>query len=183
MYDCRIEPIMTPTQNDLTVDETAILHWRGARFPCALGRNVILHGKSEGDGATPAGEFPLRRVLYRPDRLAPPRSALPLAPLSPRDGWCNDAGHPLYNQHVRQPVAASCELLWRTDNAYDVIVVLGHNDSPVMPGAGSAVFLHVASEDFKPTKGSVALRREDLLAILEGVDACARLCVTSGSGS
>ena len=72
---------------------------------------------------------------------------------------------------------ASCELLWRTDSLYDVIVVLGHNDSPVVAGAGSAMFLHIVATDFKPTNGSVALRREDLLAILGGLDPCARLCV------
>ncbi len=58
-----------------------------------------------------------------------------------------------------------------------MIVALGFNDNPVVPGADSALFLHVATEDFKPTKGSVALRREVFLAILEGIDACARLCV------
>ena len=162
---------------DLRVDESGMLRWTDACFPCALGRDGIRQGNIEGDGATPLGIFPLRRVLYRPDRLSPPRTALPIAPLSPRDGWCNDAAHPLYNQQVRQPVPASCELLWRTDSLYDVIVVLGYNDNPVVPGAGSAVFLQVATEDFKPTNGSVALRKEDLLAILGGLDPCARLCV------
>ena len=162
---------------DLRVDETGMLHWGGEAFPCALGKAGLRGDKTEGDGATPLGEFPLRRVLYRPDRLPPPRTALPVAPLSPRDGWCNDAAHPLYNQQVRQPVQASCELLWRTDSLYDVIVVLGHNDSPVVAGSGSAVFLHIAAPDFKPTNGGVGLHREDLLAILGGLDPCARLCV------
>ncbi len=162
---------------DLTVDESAILRWGGASFPCALGKGGISGAKIEGDGATPLGYFPLRRIPYRPDRLPPSRSALPVAPLSPRDGWCKDAAHPLYNQQVRQSVQASCELLWRTDSLYDVIVVLGHNDSPVVAGAGSAMFLHIVATDFKPTNGSVALRREDLLAILGGLDPCARLCV------
>jgi len=181
VYDCQTEPITDTPQHDLTVDKSGVLHWRGAAFPCALGKHGIVRDKNEGDGATPVGAFPVRRVLYRPDRMAPPRSALPVAPLSPRDGWCNDPAHPLYNHQVRQPVPASCELLWRTDSLYDVIVALGHNDNPVVPGAGSAMFLHVAAEDFKPTKGSVALRKDDLLAILEGIDACARLCVSGSS--
>jgi L,D-peptidoglycan transpeptidase YkuD (ErfK/YbiS/YcfS/YnhG family) len=162
---------------NLLVDASGMLRWNITCFPRAFGKNGISPNKIEGDGATPIGEFALRRVLYRPDRLAPPRTALPTAPLSPRDGWCNDPTHMLYNQQVRQPVQASCELLWRTDSLYDVIVVLGHNDSPVMAGMGSAVFLHVAGEDLKPTKGSVALRRNDLLTILGGCDPCARLCV------
>ena len=142
-----------------------MLRWMDACFPCALGWDGIRRDKIEGDDATPFGAFPLRRVLYRPDRLAP---------LSPRDGWCNDANYPLYNHQVRQPVQASCKLLWRTDSLYDVIVVLGHNDNPVVPGAGSALFLHLSDEDLEPAHGGVALRKEDLLAILAGVHPCAR---------
>ena len=164
-------------RRNLWVNESGVLRWNDAEFPCALGRDGIRRDKIEGDGATPLGEFPLRRVLYRPDRLAPPSTALPLSPLSPRDGWCNDAEHPLYNHQVRQPVHASCELLWRTDSLYDVIVVLGHNDNPVVPGAGSAMFLHISGEDFTPTNGGVALRLADMLTILGGVHACARLSI------
>ena len=72
---------------------------------------------------------------------------------------------------------ASCQLLWRTDSLYDVIVVLGHNDNPVVPGAGSAVFLHISGEDFTPTNCGVALRLADILTILDGVHACARLSI------
>lgn len=167
------------THLNLLVDASGMLRWNNICFPCAFGKNGIGQNKIEGDGATPLGDFPLRRVLYRPDRMAPPRTALPIAPLSPRDGWCNDPSHVLYNQQVRQPVQASCELLWRTDSIYDVIVVLGHNDSPVVAGGGSAVFLHVAGEDLQSTKGSVALQQKDLLTILGGCDPCARLCVVT----
>ncbi len=58
-----------------------------------------------------------------------------------------------------------------------MVVVLGHNDDPVAPGAGSAIFLHVARPDFGPTEGCVAVRREDLLAILAACDEPTRLCV------
>ena len=83
----------------------------------------------------------------------------------------------IYNHRVRQPVHASCELLWRTDSLYDVIVVLGHNDNPVVPGAGSAVFQHISGKDFIPTNGGVALRLADMLTIFDGVHACARLSI------
>ena len=126
-------------------------------FPARWVRGGVRRNKIEGDGTTPLGMFPLHRVLYHPDRLAPPRTALSLTPLSPRDSWCSDATHPLYNHQVRQPVQASNELLWRTDSLYDGIVVLGHNDNPVVLGAGSGVFLHISGEDLKPTNGGVAL--------------------------
>ena len=177
MSDSESKQNDTKASLDLRVDASGMLRWNDACFPCAIGKNGISQNKIEGDGTTPLGDFPLRRVLYRPDRLSPPRSALPTAPLSPRDGWCNDPSHSLYNHQVRQPVQASCELLWRTDGIYDLIIVLGHNDSPVVPGAGSALFLHVAAENLKATKGSIALRQNDLLTILGSCDPCARLCV------
>ena len=49
------------------------------------------------------------------------------------------------------------------------VVVIGHNDDPVVKGAGSAVFVHVAHTDWSPTAGCIAFRREDLLTILAQV--------------
>ena len=154
---------------DLVVEPPGILRWGGRRFACAIGRGGVRSNKREGDGATPAGRFPLRRVLYRPDRLAPPRSALPVMPLSPEDGWCDDPSHPLYNRPLRLPHEARHEALWRADRVYDLIVILGHNDDPVVSGAGSAVFLHVAQPDYAPTAGCVAVAAGDLLTILANV--------------
>jgi L,D-peptidoglycan transpeptidase YkuD (ErfK/YbiS/YcfS/YnhG family) len=39
----------------------SLLHL-GLRAPCALGRGGVSPAKREGDGATPRGRFPLRRV-------------------------------------------------------------------------------------------------------------------------
>ena len=156
------------SDDDLVLHPPSILRWRGRRFACAIGWGGVRSNKREGDGATPAGRFPLRRVLYRPDRMAPPRTALPMVPLSPRDGWCDDPGHPLYNRPLRLPHDARHEELWRSDRVYDLIVILGHNDAPVVPGLGSAVFLHVAQPDYAPTAGCVAVATGDLLAILAG---------------
>ncbi len=158
------------SDDDLVVHPPNILRWRGRQFACAIGWGGVRSNKREGDGATPAGRFPLRRVLYRPDRLAPPRTALPISPLSPCDGWCDDPGHPLYNRPLRLPRDARHEELWRSDRVYDLIVILGHNDAPVVPGLGSAVFLHVAQLDYALTAGCVAVAAGDLLAILAGVD-------------
>ncbi len=59
------------------------------------------------------------------------------------------------------------ERLHREDNIYDVIGVLGWNMDPVVPGRGSAIFVHVARADFAPTDGCVALVLPELLACLE----------------
>jgi L,D-peptidoglycan transpeptidase YkuD (ErfK/YbiS/YcfS/YnhG family) len=104
-------------------------------------------------------------VLYRADRVTL-ETALPAAALRPDDGWCDDPGDADYNRQVALPHRARCESLWRDDRVYDLIGVLGHNDSPVVPGLGSAIFLHVARDGFAPTQGCVALTPDDLLALL-----------------
>lgn len=144
--------------------------------PCALGRAGITRDKREGDGATPLGLWPLRRVYYRPDRLATPpdvgRSDLPIIPITPEMGWCDDPGHGDYNRLITLPHPARHERMWRDDGLYDVVVVPGHNDDPPRPGAGSAIFLHCALPDatarhgLRPTAGCIAIPLATLLDVL-----------------
>ena len=91
---------------------------------------------------------------------------MPLEPIAPDDGWCDDPADADYNRMVRLPHPARCEELWRDDALYDLIGVLGWNDAPVVRGRGSAIFLHVARPDFAPTEGCVALAATDLRAVL-----------------
>jgi L,D-peptidoglycan transpeptidase YkuD (ErfK/YbiS/YcfS/YnhG family) len=132
----------------------------------ALGRGGVVPHKQEGDGGTPRGVLPLRKVLYRADRVARPRCAVPVEPIAPEDGWCDDPSHRDYNKMVRLPFEGRHEELWRRDGVYDLIGVLGWNDRPVLRGQGSAIFLHVARPDFAPTEGCVALAQNDLVSLL-----------------
>ena len=152
-------------QATLHPDGTLTLGSRRCRS--AVGHGGIRMHKQEGDGATPAGLLPLRRVLYRADRVARPRSAVPAMPLAPHDGWCDDPSHADYNHPVRLPHDGRHEALWRADSLYDIIGVLGWNDAPVQRKAGSAIFLHVARPDLAPTEGCVALALPDLRMMLE----------------
>lgn len=135
---------------------------------CVLGRSGVCaaDAKREGDGATPLGAWPLRRVLYRPDREAAPKTMLPATPLTENSGWCDAPEHPAYNTEIRHPFPASAEWLWREDGLYDLIVVLGFNDAPAVPGHGSAIFWHLAQPDWRATEGCVATSRETMLAAL-----------------
>lgn len=143
-----------------------LLRFQGGIYRCAIGKGGIRTDKREGDGATPTGLLPLRRLLYRADRLAPPRAAVSAAPIAPDDGWCDDPGHAAYNTQIRLPHPARHEELWRADAIYDVISVLGWNDMPVVRGRGSAIFLHLARPGFTPTEGCIALEQRDLLRVL-----------------
>ncbi len=134
-----------------------------ATYRVALGRAGIVPHKQEGDGGTPAGLLALRKILYRADRLQRPQAAVPVEPIAPTDGWCDDPGHRDYNRMICLPHEAHHEALWRRDPIYDVVGVLGWNDRPVERGRGSAIFLHVARPDFAPTEGCVAMGLGDLL--------------------
>lgn len=146
---------------------------------CVLGKGGIVGAglKREGDGASPLGIWTMKRVFYRPDRLSPPETGLPIVPLREKDGWCDAPDHPLYNRPVTLPFDASHERLWREDHVYDLIVELGYNDSPVQAGFGSAIFFHLAHNDFRPTEGCVAIARDNMLTALalSGPDAAIQI--------
>jgi L,D-peptidoglycan transpeptidase YkuD (ErfK/YbiS/YcfS/YnhG family) len=135
-------------------------------FRVALGRGGVRPDKQEGDGATPVGLMPLRRVLYRADRVRAPECVVPTEPVAPDEAWCDDSDRPEYNQMIRLPHDGHYEELWRQDGLYDLIGVLGWNDSPVQRGRGSAIFLHVARSDYAPTEGCIALALGDLRQLL-----------------
>lgn len=133
---------------------------------CALGRSGRSYLHRESDGASPIGRWPMRYVLYRPDRISRPQTALPVKQIHSRDGWCDDPENRNYNRPVPLPYGASAESLWREDRLYDIIIPLDFNDSRRSTCYGSAIFMHIASADFSPTEGCVALGQADLLWIL-----------------
>lgn len=135
-------------------------------FRCALGRGGMRADKREGDGATPVGRFPLRRIHVRADRMTLPKTNLPTRIIRPLDGWCDDPDHAAYNTLIKLPFTASREVMWREDAVYDLVVEIGYNDAPAIKGAGSAIFMHIAKPDYAPTEGCVALNTADLKELL-----------------
>ena len=142
------------------------LRWPGGSARAAVGRAGVAAVKKEGDGATPAGTFPLVSGFYRADRLALPRSGLPMRALSPSDAWVDDPADPDYNRLATLPYPAHAEPMWLKDGVYDLLVVIGYNMDPVVPGAGSAIFLHIARPDFSPTAGCIAVERDILIRLM-----------------
>jgi len=148
----------------ITISSNGVISWDGHQARCALGPAGLCAptDKREGDGATPKGTYSLRRILYRADRLDPPKTALPLRVILADDGWCDDPADPAYNRPVALPYPASHEKLWREDHVYDLIGILSHNDAPPVAGLGSAIFMHLARPDYAPTQGCVALNEQNL---------------------
>ena len=143
--------------------------------PCALGRSGLTIRKNEGDGSTPAGRFKLLNVYFRADRIPRPVTALPVEPITPKGGWCDDPHHARYNRPVHLPFKASHETLWRTDHLYDTVVVLDCNMHPAVRGKGSAIFFHIARETYAPTEGCVAVSPAHMRTILSRLAPCAEM--------
>jgi len=152
-------------------------------YSCSVGKTGIRADKKEGDQATPAGQYVIREFFYRADKLSPEQVKImqglqqrgfKVQALTPDDAWVDDINSPLYNQFAKissfKDTPPSHENLWREDDVYDIIGVIGYNDDPVIKGKGSAIFLHVArplpAGGYSPTVGCVALPKEDLLRAL-----------------
>ncbi len=85
-------------------------------------------------------------------------------------GWCDDPKSSDYNKLVKLPFAYSHEKLFKKDNIYDIILVLNYNMSPVKKNKGSAIFIHVAKNDFKKTEGCVAIRKPSLIKLVKEIN-------------
>ena len=164
---------------EIYVQPDGFIQWKDRRARCALGRSGVTLNKHEGDGATPAGRFALREVMFRADRMEQPPPPLLCRPIARDMGWSDDPADTEYNKLVFLPHAGGHEELWREDGIYDIIVVLGYNDHPPKPNLGSAIFMHIAKPDYSPTEGCVALAKDDLLALLADCETETYLSVTA----
>src|SRR6202049_4758813 len=153
----------------------------GQTIPVALGRGGIKANKREGDGGTPKGIFRPRQLWWRADRHPRPRTYLPVRPIGPEDAWCEDPESRHYNQPVRLNSDRGGDRLQRDDHLYDFIVEIDHNHSPRIKGRGSAVFLHLARENFAPTAGCVSMTPAAMLRLVRRLGARAENVVGGGA--
>ena len=142
------------------------LLYNGMKYRCSIGNGGFSDKKKEGDGCTPVGIFRVTDILYREDKLKNLVTNYDLQTISASDGWCDDPNSKYYNTQIKLPFTKSAESLFRQDDRYDIVCVTNHNQNPIVPGAGSAIFIHVASKDYSTTAGCVALSLDDLTEIL-----------------
>lgn len=141
--------------------------WHRLYFVSAvIGRNGLASAgeKKEGDGKTPSGIYPLGPAFgYAPSI----DTGLQYREAGDFDFWVDDAHSMQYNQWVNgMPAAHSFERMKRHDDLYQYGIVIGYNTHPVIPGAGSAIFMHVWRGYNSPTSGCVALDQRYLRKIL-----------------
>ena len=144
---------------------------RMMRILAALALAAVLTGCKEGKDPGFQGWVEADMIFVGPDESGR------VTKLNVREGEEVKSGDPLYsvdddmqqadyNRMIRLPHDGHYEELWRQDEIYDVVGVLGWNDAPVRRGRGSAIFLHVARSDYAPTDGCIALALDDLRRVL-----------------
>jgi zinc D-Ala-D-Ala dipeptidase len=161
----------------------------GANLEASLGRAGLAWGrglllevppgpeKREGDGKSPAGVFDLRRVTGYA-KAAPPGTRLPYREAIATLRCVDDARSARYNQLVDEATEtkdwSSAEDMRRHDDLYRLVVWVGHNDAPVVPGGGSCIFLHLRAGPDTTTSGCTAFDPEAMERLLRWLDPAAR---------
>jgi L,D-peptidoglycan transpeptidase YkuD (ErfK/YbiS/YcfS/YnhG family) len=142
-----------------------------ATMSAVIGRNGFAAPgeKREGDGRTPSGIYALKRAFgYAPSV----DTGLDYRQATADDFWVDDPNSPQYNRWVRgTPQAASYEVLRRDDGLYSQAIVIEYNTQRVVPGYGSAIFLHVWRNSDAPTAGCVATSARNVKRLLKWLDA------------
>ena len=146
------------------------LRFNNYRIKCSIGKRGISRSKKEGDNTTPKGSFGFKFLLYRKDRIPKIKTKLKKIPIKKSMGWCDDPRSNFYNKLVKLPFSFSAEKLYLTKNIYDIILVLDYNSKPVVKNKGSAIFLHISSKNYRPTKGCVAISKKNLFFLLNFID-------------
>jgi len=143
------------------------LTFKNFKAKCSVGKGGVDQKKREGDLITPKGTFRIKEILYRSDRVKNLKSNIKLLPIKKNMGWCDDPKSIKYNKKIKYPFEFSAESLFRSDNSYDIILVLSFNMKPIKKNKGSAIFLHIAKKKYSPTKGCIAIKKKKFRELLK----------------
>ncbi|MDX6425970.1 MAG: hypothetical protein QOD52_1375 [Gaiellaceae bacterium] len=174
-----VAPSVRSTTATLTVRECGkrvFGPWRAR-----VGRNGLSAHHREGDGTTPTGTYGIGPVVYGLD--PDPGLRLGYHRLVCGDWWDEDSRSPTYNtfRHVAcgstPPFGGGSEALWRIRPAYRLFALIQYNVAPVVPGGGSAIFLHV--DTGRATNGCVSLPLGELQSLLRRLRPGATISVTT----
>ena len=139
------------------------------KVKCALGKRGIGHKKKEGDLITPIGQYKIKFILYRKDRIKKIQSKLKKVIIKKNMGWCDDPNSEKYNKLINLPFNFKYEKLFKKENTYDIILVLNYNMNPIKKNKGSAIFIHVVKKNYRKTKGCIAIGKTQLLKIIKKI--------------
>ena len=151
----------------IIVKKTGYLKYKNLKFRCALGRAGIKKKEKEGDNVTPKGIFKIIKMYYRPDKIKNIKTNIKKIKIKKNMGWCDDPKSNFYNKQIKLPSKFGYERLYRNDHIYDLFAVLNYNINPVLKNKGSAIFIHVAKNNYEPTAGCIAVKKNDLIKLLQ----------------
>tara|TARA_A100001011_G_C14252561_1_gene818574 strand:+ start:509 stop:997 length:489 start_codon:yes stop_codon:yes gene_type:complete len=146
------------------------IHFRDYKIKCSIGKRGLTKKKVEGDLKTPKGNFNFKYLLYRADRIKKIKTKIKKIRIKKTFGWCDDSSSTYYNKLVHLPFKKKTEKLFLKSNIYDLVLVLNYNTRPVLKKKGSAIFLHLASKNYKSTKGCIAILKKDFLKIIPSIN-------------
>ena len=149
----------------IIINKSKYLKYKNLKFKCAIGKAGIRKKKKEGDNITPKGIYKIVKIYYRDDRIKKISSKFKLIKITKKMGWCDDPKSKKYNRLIKLPNKYSHEKLYKKNNTYDLLLVLDYNMKPIVKNKGSAIFIHVAKRNYKPTAGCIALKKKDLLKL------------------
>jgi len=155
-----------------------LLLYKYYKLKCSIGKSGIISSKKEGDLATPKGTFELGALYYRRDKNKPIKCKIKKRIIKKKLGWCNDIRSKKYDQEISFPFKYSAEKLYRRDKIYDLFINIKYNFNPTIKGKGSAIFLHIADSKYKPTKGCIAISKNDFLKILPLINSKTKISIS-----
>jgi|TARA_B110000444_G_C18747181_1_gene550860 L,D-peptidoglycan transpeptidase YkuD (ErfK/YbiS/YcfS/YnhG family) len=147
------------------------------KLKCAIGKRGINIKKREGDNITPRGKFALKSVLFRQDRVADIKTKLTKIKIEKNMGWCDDPNSKNYNKLIRYPFKYNAEKLYKKDNIYDIIITIDYNYNPIIKNKGSAIFIHIAKNNYSPTRGCIAISKRDMKKLLANINKNSKILI------
>ena len=145
------------------------LSFNNYKVKCSIGKRGIGTKKKEGDQVTPRGSYKIRGILYRKDKIKDLKTKIIKKVINKKMGWCDDPESKKYNQLIKLPFKFNFEKLYRNDDIYDIIFILNFNTNPVKKNKGSAIFIHIAKNNYSPTKGCIAIKRNDIKKLVREI--------------
>jgi L,D-peptidoglycan transpeptidase YkuD (ErfK/YbiS/YcfS/YnhG family) len=150
----------------IIVKKTGYLKYKNLKYRCALGKAGVNEKIKEGDNITPKGIFKITKIYYRPDKIKKIKTLIKKIKIKKNMGWCDDPRSRFYNQQIKLPTKYGHERLYRNDNLYNLIAVLDYNTNPIIKNKGSAIFMHIAENSYKKTRGCIALKKKNLVELV-----------------
>ena len=153
----------------IVINKFGYLKYKNLELKCTLGKAGVEIKKREGDNITPKGTYKILNIYYRKDRIKKINSEFTLIEIKKNIGWCDDPKSKKYNQLIKLPSKYRHEKFFRNDRIYDLILVLDYNMNPIIKDKGSAIFIHIAKNNYSKTRGCIALKRDDLIEIISKI--------------